>query len=186
MPVVGHLPLADTAYLKLRCGKGRGGYRWYARVSVPRELQALLGRLTVERALNTSDFSEAKKLKHAVVAEIFADFERARRQTLTSADIEHEAQRYLRERLESIQRQPDHVLALIVDEHGTELDRTGEAALGLLYEMLEGEDWPLNTCEEAERAGRSYGVTLADPQRGELLARTERQSLPKQPALPIP
>ena len=37
-------------------------------------------------------FKEAQKLRHAALAEIHADFDRARLGKITSADIEHEAQ----------------------------------------------------------------------------------------------
>jgi integrase len=165
---MGHHDVADTAYLKRRRGKGRSGYRWYVRVPVPRDLQERLRKKTVERALDTSDFSEAKKLKHSLLATIFADFERARRQTITSADIEHEAQRYLRERLDAISKQPDEVLAPLMDEFGNSSGLAGEAALVILHEALAEGDWPLDVSEEAIRIARAYGVVLTQKQRDEL------------------
>ena len=68
---MGAIPLADNAYLKRRCGRGRSGYRWYVRVPVPLDLQELLRKRTIEHSLNTSDLIEARKLKHSVLAEIF-------------------------------------------------------------------------------------------------------------------
>jgi methionine-rich copper-binding protein CopC len=96
---MGHIPLADNAYLKRRRGKRRSGYRWYVRIGVPADVREVLRKQTIERCLHTSDFKEAQQLRHAVLAEIFESFERARGHRITSADIEHEAQRLLRERL---------------------------------------------------------------------------------------
>lgn len=84
---MGHLNLADNAYLKRRRGKRRSGYRWYVRVGVPTDLRNTLRVKTIERALK-----EAQRLRRGVLTEIFADFERARWRVITSADIEQEAQ----------------------------------------------------------------------------------------------
>ena len=67
---MGHIPLADMKFLKRRRGKGRSGYRWYVRIVVPVDLQELLGKKTIEHALNTSDQKEAERRKHAVIDEI--------------------------------------------------------------------------------------------------------------------
>src|ERR1700722_12156838 len=103
---MGRNPVADTAYLKRRRGKKRSGYRWYVCVPVPVDLQTTFRKRTIERALHTADFEMAKKLKHPVLIEIFADFDRARLQKITSADIEAEAQRYVRERFAEIRKNP--------------------------------------------------------------------------------
>lgn len=84
---MGHLPVADTAHLNRRCGKGRSGYRWYVRVRVPTTLRDFFGKKTVD----TSDLKISQRRKHAVQAEIVAEFERALTGRLTSADIEQEA-----------------------------------------------------------------------------------------------
>ena len=99
--------MRDTRYLKRRVGKGRSGERWYVRVPIPKDLRGRFGRATaIERALNTSELQDAQRRRHAVIAEIFETFERARHGGLTSAEIEAEAQRYFRENLETLRDRP--------------------------------------------------------------------------------
>jgi hypothetical protein len=87
-------------YLKIRRGKGRSGARWYVCVPVPKELQPILRKRTVEVGLNTDSKKEAQQKRYPVIARILADFDRARSKTITSAHIEEEAHRYLNRRLE--------------------------------------------------------------------------------------
>ncbi len=107
---------------------GRSGGRWYVRMPVPRDLQEVLRKRTIEEALNTGDLTKARRRKHAVVAEIFAAFERARLGRITSADIEQEAQRYLREQLQEILDRPSDTFTAQQDEFGGELPSGGELA----------------------------------------------------------
>lgn len=168
MPVVGQDPLADTAYLKRRRGKDRSGYRWYARVNVPSDVSEILRKRTIERCLHTSDFKEAQQRKHAVLAEIFESFERARRHRITSADIEHEAQRHLKEWLDFITKRPDDAFKVLQDGFGNELGLAGDDALLELSAALGNEDWPHTVLAEAESVARSYGVELTAAQHREL------------------
>ncbi len=177
---MGAIPLADNAYLKRRRGKRRSGYRWYVRINVPADLQELIRKRTIERALNTSDFKEAQKLRHAALAEIHADFDRARLGKITSADIEHEAQIYLRERLATIQARPGGTFEVTKDEFGTELPVGGELALLELYQHAENEDWPGGIDREATGIAARYGTSLTEGQRQELcsaLLRAEIQAV---------
>ena len=54
MPEMGATALADNAYLKRRCGKQRSGFRWYVRVPVPSDIQEIVRKQTIERALNVT------------------------------------------------------------------------------------------------------------------------------------
>lgn len=103
-------PLPDRAYLRQRKGKRRSGDQFYVRVAVPKDLRRQIGKSVIERSLGTTVLSEAKALRHKELALIQEQFERARkegetaaererRKTMTSADIEREAQRYLQERI---------------------------------------------------------------------------------------
>jgi len=168
VPLLGAIPLADNAYLKRRCGRGRSGHCWYVRVPVPIDLQEIFRKRMIERALKTSDFNEAKRTKHSVLAEIFESFERARLGKINSADIEVEAQRYLRTRMEAIQQKPGDTFEAVKDEFGNELPTAGEFALTTLYGAQEEEDWPPNVETEAAEIARRYGVTLSETQRREL------------------
>jgi len=152
VPLLGAIPLADNAYLKRRCGRRRSGYRWYVRVPVPLDLQELFRKRTIEHSLNTSDLDEARRLKHSVLADIFASFERARGQRITSADIEHEAQRYLRERLEQIANRTDDTFTMLTDANGADLELAGDSALATLREELEQEDWSARRCGKLIRS----------------------------------
>jgi integrase len=180
VPLLGAISLADNAYLKRRCGRGRSGYRWYVRVPVPSDLQEVLRKRSIEQALNTSDLTEARRLKHAVVAGIFADFERARLGRITSADMEQESQRYLRERLQEILERPGDTFTPGQDEFGGELPPDGELALFELCKLAEDEDWPAGIDREADAIARRYGTTLTAEQRKELcsaLLRAEIQAV---------
>lgn len=50
---------------------------WYARLRVPRELQPIVGRAEYVRTLETRDLSEANRRKHAVLAELHTELQRA-------------------------------------------------------------------------------------------------------------
>lgn len=177
MPQVGATSLPDNAYLKRRCGQRRSGYRWYVRVPVPKDLQEVLRKRSVEQALNTSDLTEARRLKHAVVAQILAEFERARRGALTPADIENEAQRFLRERLEQIQTRPQDTFTLLTDGEGNEQGLAGEAALADFREGLERDEWTRTVATEADDVARRYGAVLGDTQRNELCRALQRAEI---------
>ncbi len=59
----------------LRCRRGR----YLVPVAVPRDLREHVGKARVEeKYLGTGDLQEAKRLKHAAVADILAKFERQR------------------------------------------------------------------------------------------------------------
>jgi len=181
VPLLGATPLADNAYLKRRRGKRRSGDRWYVRVPVPPDLQEILRKRTIECALNTNDKVEARKLKHSVIAKIFESFERARGHRITSTDIEHEAQRFLRERLEQIQKSPDDTFEMATDNFGNEMGLYGEMALAILHRDMEAEDWSGFAIQEADKIARSYGTALSQTQHQELcralhLAETEALS----------
>lgn len=165
---MGRIPVADTAYLKRRRGKGRSGYRWYVCVPVPVDLQPLFRKRAIERALHTADFESAKKLKHPILTEIFASFDRARLQRITSADIEAEAQRYVNERIAELRANPGDTFAHDADESGQDY---GPGALPYLDELAEGladGEWEPRIRNEAARVARSYGATLSAEQSNEL------------------
>lgn len=151
--------MPDTRYLKQRRGARRSGMRWYVRVTVPSDLQPVLGARIIERSLDTSDVQEAKTRRHAELAKIFESFERARRGTITDADIEQEAQRYLLEEIAAIQRNPGDIF-----EGGGD----GEAVLWNLQDNLAGQDWPKHILHEAEQIERKYGATLSGERKTEL------------------
>ncbi len=62
----------DMKYLRQRRG------RWLVQVAVPKDLHGLFGKANIEKYLGTSSLPEAKRLRHAAVAEILTTFERAR------------------------------------------------------------------------------------------------------------
>lgn len=165
---MGAITLADNAYLKRRCGKGRSGHRWYVRVPVPKDLHDTLGKLPIERALGTSDIAVARQRKHAVLAEIFDSFERARRGGITSGDIEHEAQLFLQERYKALQKRSDDLCASTTDSRGNAMPSLAERALFELHEMQEQEQWPRTVEHAAEKIAKQYGSTLGPNQRDEL------------------
>lgn len=165
---MGRIPVADTAYLKRRRGKGRTGSRWYVRVPVPVDLQPVFRKATIERALHTEDRKEAQKKKHSVLTEIFATFDRARLHKITSEDIEVEARRYLTERIAELRAHPGDAFAHSVDDNDCDY---GPGALPYLDELAEGltdGEWEPRITREAERIARSYGVTLSNEQSKEL------------------
>lgn len=63
----------DRRYLRQRSGGS-----WFVQVAVPRDLQRRLGRKTVERALGTADLRQAQRRRHAAVAAVLEEFDRAR------------------------------------------------------------------------------------------------------------
>ena len=63
--------MSDMRYLRKRRG------RWLVQVAVPKDLRDRFGKANIERYLGTSSEAEAKRLKHAAVADILASFERA-------------------------------------------------------------------------------------------------------------
>ncbi|MEE8204390.1 MAG: DUF6538 domain-containing protein, partial [Alphaproteobacteria bacterium] len=78
-------------YLRQRRG------RWLVQVAVPKDLRERFGKPNVERYLGTSSLPEAKRLRHAAVAEIFATFERAREGgPLRPEEVKTEAEAELR------------------------------------------------------------------------------------------
>ena len=161
---MGQDPLADTAYLKRRRGKDRSGYRWYVRIVVPADLRDILRKQTIERALNTGDLKVAQRLKHAVVAQIFEEFERAKLGKITSADIEREAQRFAREQIELINKQPGTAFEPTIDDNDNNLGLGGDAALWVLREAQDSGDWPDSVMAEADDIARRHGMTLAKAQ----------------------
>ena len=165
---MGHDPLADDAYLKRRRGKNRSGEQWYVRVVVPPDVREIIRKQTIERSLNTSDKKEARRLKHAVLANIFEGFERARRHRITSADIEYEAQRYLSERLEHITKTPEDAFTVMTDSFGNDYGLGGDAALLTLCRELGNDDWSTVVLKEAEVIARNYGVEMTTAQHEEL------------------
>ncbi len=165
---MGPLPLADTLHLKQRRGQRRSGSRWYVRIAVPRDLRDQFGAQHIERSLNTSDLKDAQKRKHAVLAEIFADFDKARRGALTSGDIEHEAQLFLQERFKALRKRSDDICAPDEDALGNEMQPLAERALFELHAMQQEEDWPPLIEQTAENIAKQYGATLGPKQREEL------------------
>ena len=165
---MGATALADNAYLKRRCGKQRSGFRWYVRVPVPSDIQEIVRKKTIERALDTSDIKEARRLKLPVLAEIFDGFERARGHFITSADIEHEAQRHLRERLDQIATKSDDTFTMLTDAHGNDIELAGDSVLAILREELEQEDWSASAIQETDEVAKKYGTTLTQAQHDEL------------------
>jgi integrase len=66
----------------------RRGAIYYARIFVPKDLQAAMGKSELRPSLRTADYAEAKRRKAAVVDQWHADFDDMRRQAeLTDADI---------------------------------------------------------------------------------------------------
>lgn len=165
---MGPLPLPDTRYLKQRRGQRRSGSRWYVRIAVPQDLRDQLGAQHIERSLDTGDLKEAQKRRHAALAEIFADFEKARRGTLTSGDIEHEAQLFLQERFKALQKRSDEICTPAEDALGNEMQPLAERALFELYAMQQEEHWPPMVEQAAEKIAKQYGATFGASQREEV------------------
>ena len=165
---MGPTPLANTPYLVRRRGNSRSGNRFYIRVPVPHDLQHVFGRHPVMRALKTSDFDEAKRRMHGPLAEIHAAFARARQDKITSADIEHEAQRYLRERITVLQKIPGDTFKHSVDSDGRDY---GPGALPYLDELTEGLTeglWEPRVAKAAADIAARYGNTLTPDAEDEL------------------
>ena len=113
----------DTQYLRKRRG------RWLVQLAVPKPLRGHFGKANVERYLGTSSLPEAKRLKHAAVAEILASFDRAREGgPLTAAELQSQAEIELR-------RAYDTLAADFLDAHGRLPDlarEVGEDAADLI------------------------------------------------------
>jgi len=139
---MGPLVLGDMTYLKIRRGKGRSGARWYVCVPVPKELQPIIRKRTVEVALNTDSKKEAQHLRYEVVAKIKRDFARALERKITSQDIASEALIYCEQRLAVLRRDPANFNEIVRDENGGPLGLNGEIALSNFPEMLEDEFYP--------------------------------------------
>ena len=98
--------MSNTRYLRKRRG------RWLVQVAVPSELRDRYGKANVEQYLGTSSEAEAKRLRHAVVAEILASFERAREGgPIRSDELKAQAEIELR-------RAYDAMAADFLDSHG--------------------------------------------------------------------
>ncbi len=97
---------SDMKYLRQRRG------RWFVQVAVPKDLRERFGKPNVEKYLGTSSLPEAKRLRHAAVAEIFAAFDRAREGgPLKPEEVKTEAEAEL--------RRAYHALAAdFLDAHG--------------------------------------------------------------------
>lgn len=63
---------SDMKYLRQRRG------RWLVQMAVPNDLRDRYGKANIEKYLGTSSLPDAKRVRHAAVAEILASFERAR------------------------------------------------------------------------------------------------------------
>src|SRR3954471_2225164 len=50
---------------------------WYVQLAVPTALQSVIGAKVLTRSLKTRDESEARRLRHAVIAELQAQLQRA-------------------------------------------------------------------------------------------------------------
>ncbi len=174
---MGHLPVADTAHLKQRCGKGRSGYRWYVRVTVPIALRDFFGKKTIEKSLGTSDQNVAQRRKHAVLAEIVAEFDRALSGRLTSGDIEHEAKAYLQERVSAILARPGTLFDIVKNQFGQDIGTGADLALSELNPILEQREWLPTIVREAERRAGRYGIKLPDTQRDEFVAALMRAEI---------
>jgi len=79
--------MADTRYLQRKNG------RWYFQISVPRDLQAVIGKRVITKYLRTADTRKAQNDRWEHVAAWKAAFKRARDgQGLSADEIEAEAQ----------------------------------------------------------------------------------------------
>lgn len=66
------------------------GSAWYLRVSVPRDLQIVLGKKEVWKSLRTGDHKEARRLHHAELDALHREWDALRtRRQLGASDIEH-------------------------------------------------------------------------------------------------
>ena len=108
--------MSDTQYLRKRRG------RYLVQVAVPLDLREQFGKANVETYLRTSSEAEAKRLRHAAVAEILASFDRAREGgPLTAAELQAQAEIELR-------RAYDALAADFLDAHGRLPDLAREVA----------------------------------------------------------
>ena len=64
--------MSDMRYLRQRRG------RWLVQVAIPKDLRDHFGKTNIEKYLNTASLPEAKRRRHAAVADILASFDRAR------------------------------------------------------------------------------------------------------------
>lgn len=172
-------PLPDRAYLRRRIGKRRSGNQFYVRVAVPKHLRSQIGKSVIERSLGTTMLSEAKALRHKELALIQEQFEQARqeaetaaererRKTITSADIEFEAQRYLQDRLAAIQAKPGDAFEEVVDDREVEHGLAAYPRLDELAEGMKTEEWDFLVEHEADRIAERYHVVFSAEQRREL------------------
>ena len=98
--------MSDKRYLRKRRG------RWLVQLAVPSDLRYRYGKANVELYLGTSSEAEAKRLRHAVVAEKLAAFERAREGgPLRPNELKSQAEIELR-------RAYDALAADFLDAHG--------------------------------------------------------------------
>jgi hypothetical protein len=95
---MGPFILGDLTHLKI-LGKGRSGARRYVCAPVPKELQPILRKRTVEVALNTDSKKDTQHLRYVVIAGIKRDFARALETKITSVNIEAEAVHYYARRI---------------------------------------------------------------------------------------
>lgn len=87
-------------------GKDRDRRLWYVRYPVPNDLQDRFGKRLI-RPLKTTDIKEAKKKRHAVIAELESMFVAARAGSLTLTVIEQEASALYDARLALYAAKPD-------------------------------------------------------------------------------
>ena len=140
----------DTKYLRQRRG------RWLVQVAVPKDLRERFGQSNVERYLRTSSLSEAKRLRHAAVAEIFAAFERAcEGGPLKPEEIKTEAEVELR-------RAYDALAADFLDAHGRLPEFAhmveGDLSLPFLPALNENPFLGMTTTDYAENLIRRTGA----------------------------
>lgn len=120
--------MSDMRYLRKRRG------RWLVQVAVPKDLRDRFGKANVERYLGTSSEAEAKRLKHAAMADILASFERAcEGSPIRSDELNAQAEIELR-------RAYDALAADFLDSHGRLPDlgrEVGEDAADLIGASFE-------------------------------------------------
>jgi len=113
----------DTRYLRQRKG------RYLVQVAVPDELREHFGRANVEKYLRTSSLTEAKRRRHAAVAEIFESFDRAR---------EHSPLRP-----EEIGEARAAELRRVYEQARDQLDEMGEGSVEVWFDSLLDAQGPL-------------------------------------------
>ena len=121
--------MSDMRYLRKRRG------RWLVQVAVPSDLRNRYGKANVEKYLGTSSEAEAKRLKHAAVAEILASFDRAKQGSpLTAEELQSQTEIELR-------RAYDAMAADFLEAHGKLPDlarEVGEDAADLIGASWQG------------------------------------------------